>query len=96
MKYSKILKFVSSIFNLNLGIEVLERPKGAEYWAFSETSNSVYKIYVGSWKKDKTCAFGFWKYDEDMENASKKALMHLIPTLKWEYKTRLKKWLRLK
>jgi hypothetical protein len=91
INYEKLLTTFSNVFKYKVEITLLERPKNAEYWALNPNGNTVYQVYTTSWKKDSPCSFGFWKYDEDLNEACKKAFTHLIPSLKWEYKTRLKK-----
>lgn len=56
----------------------------------------MFEIYITKfYNKYYNGAFGFWEYGYTYEEAAKKAVKHLLTSLKWSYKTRIKKWLRL-
>ena len=94
--YEKIFNTVAKVFGLKVEVMKLYRPMGAEFWAYSETNNMVYQIYVTKCDKKKKNGFGFWVHDEKLLRAYRKALKKTIPSLKWTYKTKLNKWLKVK
>jgi hypothetical protein len=94
--YEKIFNTIAKIFGLKIEVTKLRRPMGAEFWAYSKTSDMVYQIYVSKSSKKKQNGFGFWVHDENLLSAYKKALEKVIPNLKWSYKNKLNKWLKVK
>lgn len=94
--YKIIFNTIAKLFGLKIEIINLYRPMGAEFWAYSETKDMVYQIYVSKSSKKKQNGFGFWVHDENLLRAYKKALEKMIPNLKWLYKNKLNKWLKVK
>ena len=97
-RYKEILTYIAPILKLRVEEKILARPKGITEWGFSRT-DIAYEVYVTNSPKGKetpTFSFGFWAHGETENEAYKDALMHLIPSLKWAYKNKLKKWLHLK
>lgn len=97
-RYKEVLTYIASILGLRVEEKVLTRPKDAVEWTLS-TKDIAYQLYVTNAPKGKetpSFSFGFWRYGETEDEVYKTALMHLIPSLKWTYKMRLKKWLHLK
>ena len=95
--YKKIFNTVAKAFGLKVEVMKLYRPMGAEFWAYSKTKDMVYQIYVTKYNKKKiNGSFGFWVHDEKLLGAYRKALEKVIPSLKWSYKTKLNKWLKVK
>ena len=97
-RYGEILTYIALILKLRVEEKILTRPKGITEWSFSRT-DIAYEVYVtnslGSGKTP-TFSFGFWTHGETEDEVYKRALMRLIPNLKWAYKMKLKKWLHLK
>ena len=97
MSYRTIVHAIASLTNVRCEEEIVKRPKGVKNWAFNEDGDSVYKIYMTNFDiKNQNGSFGFWKYNKDLDKAYKEAFFHLLSSLKWSYKIRLKKWLRLR
>ena len=46
--------------------------------------------------KNQNGSFGFWKYNKDLDKAYKEAFFHLLTSLKWSYKVKIQKWLKLR
>ena len=90
-KYKEILTYIAPILKLRIEEKILARPK--------RDVDIIYEVYVTNAPKDKETppfSFGFWTHGEIKDKVYKEALMHLIPSLKWTYKNKLKKWLHLK
>lgn len=94
--YEKIFNIIIKIFGIKAEVIELYRPIGAEFWAYSETKDMVYQIYVSKYNKNKNGSFGFWVHDENLFNAYKKALKKIMPFLKRSYVVKLKKCLKVK
>ena len=96
MSYNRILIFLVKLLGIRMEISLLKKPSNVEHWHLNPDGDTVYEIYITSWKKNKHNAFGFWKYDQDLNEVSKKALVKLIDSMKWEYKRKLKRLICLK
>ena len=85
--YKKILFGFKTALGLKVELKKLKRPKEGEYWAYSETKDFVHQIYVTNYRKSDTNrgTFGFWVYDEELDKTYKKAVVKLIPYIKWSY-----------
>ena len=92
-----ILKMLAILTSVRIEKKVLTRPKGASDWGFSEKSDIVHQIYVTNFsdKKHRSGSFGFWVHGDTYNEAAKKAVKKLLKDLKWSYKTRTMKWLKL-
>lgn len=94
--YKKVFNAIAKIFGLKVEVTKLRKPMGAEFWAYSKTSDMVYQIYVSKSSKKKQNGFGFWVHDENILIAYRKALEKVIPNLKWLYKNKFNKWLKVR
>jgi hypothetical protein len=58
------------------------------------TRNADNEILIS--KYDGLCGFGFVSYGNTYEEACKKSVLKFLKNLKWYYKAKVKKWLKLK
>lgn len=83
--FRKILDILVSLTHVKMTVKEVKRTEG----------EMVFEIYITNYNKYHNGSFGFWEYGCTYEEAAKKAVKHLLTSLKWSYKTRIKKWLRL-
>lgn len=95
MVYSKLFNTLVTLTNVRTEKKILRRPEGVVKWGYSDNSDVVTEIYVTNFAKDHHGSFGFWVHGDTDEEAYKKALIHLVKSLKWAYKVKIERWLRL-
>ena len=83
--FGKILDILVSLFKLKIEIKVIRN-----------TEDVINEIYITNYAKNHCGSFGFWTCGNTYEEAAKKAVKHLLVSLKWSYKMKIKRWLRLK
>ena len=97
MSYRAIVHAIIPFVGVRCEEKIIERPKNVKNWAFNEEGDIAYQVYMTNFDiKNQNGSFGFWKYNKDLDKAYKEALFSLINKLKWSYKIRLKKWLKLR
>lgn len=95
--FGKILDSLVRLTNVKIEKKVLQRPCKITDWDFSENSDIVHQIYITNFKKfnDSHASFGFWVHGDTYEEAAKEAVIRLLKSLKWSYKIKIMKWLKL-
>ena len=83
--FRKILDILVSLTHVKMTVKEVKRTEG----------EMIFEIYITNYNKYHNGSFGFWEYGYTYEEAAKKAVKHLLTSLKWSYKIRVKKWLRL-
>lgn len=82
--FGKILDILVSLFKLKIEIKVIR-----------STEDVINEIYITNYTKNHCGSFGFWTRGNTYEEAAKKAVKHLLVSLKWSYKVKIKRWLHL-
>ena len=93
--YGNILDILAKLTNVRVENKIRMRPEGVVNWDYSDTSDIVNELYVTNFTKEQYSSFGFWVHGDTYEEAAKKAIGRLLVSLKWLYKVRIMKWLRL-
>ena len=97
MVYTKLLDTLAALTNVRVEKKILRRPEGRLKWGYSDNSDIVTEIYITNFSKNPTYknygSFGSWVHGDTDEEASKKALIQLLKSLKWSYKVKIEKWL---
>ena len=83
--FRKILDILVSLTHVKMTTKEVKRTEG----------EMVFEIYITNYNIHHNGSFGFWEYGCTYEEVAKKAVKHLLTSLKWSYKIRIKKWLRL-
>lgn len=83
--FRKILDILVSLTHVKMTTKEVKRTEG----------EMVFEIYITNYNIHHNGSFGFWEYGCTYEESAKKAVKHLLTSLKWSYKIRIKKWLRL-
>ena len=93
--YGNILGILAKLTNVRVENKIRMRPEGVVNWGYSDTSDIVNELYVTNFTKEQNGSFGFWVHGDTYEEAAKKAIGRLLVSLKWSYKVRIMKWLKL-
>ena len=97
MVYIKLLDTLATLANVRVEKKLLRRPEGILKWGYSDNSDVVTEIYVTNFSKNHVrsggSSFGFWVHGDTEEEASKRALIQLLKSLKWSYKIKIGRWL---
>lgn len=78
--FGKILDILVSLFKLKIEIKVIR-----------STEDVINEIYITNYTKNHCGSFAFWVHGDTYEEAAKKAVKHLLVSLKWSYKVRITK-----
>ena len=93
--YGNILGILAKLVNVRVENKIRMRPEGVVDWGYSDTSDIVSEIYVTNFTKGHYGSFGFWVHGDTYEEAAKEAVIRLLKSLKWSYKIKIMKWLKL-
>ena len=97
MVYIKLLDTLATLANVRVEKKILKRPEGIVKWGYSDNSDIVTEIYLTNFSKkpiyNNSGSFGFWVHGDTEEEASKRALIQLLNSLKWSYKIKIGRWL---
>lgn len=93
--YGNILGILAKLVNIRVENKIRMRPEGVVNWGYSDTSDIVNEIYVTNFAKGHYGSFGFWVHGDTYEEAAKEAVIRLLKSLKWSYKIKIMKWLKL-
>ena len=93
--FGNILGILAKLVNVRVENKIRMRPEGVVDWGYSDTSDIVSEIYVTNFTKGHYGSFGFWVHGDTYEEAAKEAVIRLLKSLKWSYKIKIMKWLRL-
>ena len=93
--YGNILGILAKLVNVRVENKIRMRPEGVVDWGYSDTSDIVSEIYVTNFAKGHYGSFGFWVHGDTYEEAAKEAVIRLLKSLKWSYKIKIMKWLKL-